>query len=169
MSTPDKNLNKGVDLESLSNFKEKVIADVSKADRRPVMVGVWNGSDEALVSFDGKQLIIGGENRLNAMQTLLASFIACDIDVVAMHASFIGVKIDELSIEASGHFNVQAYIGATDTPGSGFREIKYTIRLKTPEITQEQIDFLIERCEKSSPVGDTLSRSVPLKLEFITS
>jgi len=86
-----------------------------------------------------------------------------------MHASFIGVKIDELSIEASGYFNVQSYIGAADSPGSGFKEIKYTIRLKTPEITQEQINYLIERCEKSSPVGDTLSRSVPLKLEFLAS
>jgi uncharacterized OsmC-like protein len=162
-------LNKGIDLDALLRFRERVINDSSNADRRPQMAGKWNGEDEAIITFGDKQVVIGGNDHLNAMQTLLAAFIACDIDVVAMNASFLGIKIEELVIEASGSFNVQSYIGAADTPGSGYKQIDYKVRLKAPGITEEQVKQLIEKCEKASPVGDTLIRSVPVKLEFITS
>jgi len=162
-------LNRGVDVQQLLEYRKAVIHDSSKADRRPQMSGAWNGDDEAIITFGDKQTTIGGRNHLNAMQTLLASFIACDIDVVAMNASFLGIKIENLVIEASGFFNVQSYIGAAATPGSGYKEIEYKVRLKAQGITEEQVKQLIEKCEKASPVGDSLSRPVPLKLEFITS
>lgn len=162
-------LNKGVDVDALLHFRESVIKDSSKADRRPQMSGRWKGDDEAVITFGDKQMVIGGKDHFNAMQTLLAAFIGCDIDVVAMNASFLKIKIEDLVIEASGFFNVQSYIGAAASPGSGYREIEYTVRLKAPGVTEEQVKQLIEKCEKASPVGDTLSRPVPLKLEFITS
>ena len=142
--------------------------DSSLADRDPKMVGKWIGGDEALVTSGDLEILIGGEGRLNPMGMLLASFIACDIDVISMHASFIGLKIEELSIEATGHFNVQSYIGAAEKPGSGYDNIAYIVRINAPGITQDQIDYLIERCEKSSPVGDSLRRSIPLKIKFVT-
>ena len=38
--------------------------------------------------------------------------------------------------------------------------------LDAPDATPEQIAYLVERCEKSSPVGDTLARNVSMTLEF---
>ena len=167
MSKNVPNLNKGINVKPLLEFKEKVEKDGSHADRNPTMVGKWTGGDEALVTFGDLEVLIGGEDRLNPMQMFLASFIACDIDVITMHASFIDLKIEELSIEATGHFNVQSYIGATEKPGSGYDNIDYVVRIKAPEITQEQIEYLIERCEISSPVGDSMTRPIPLNLEFV--
>lgn len=161
-------LNKGIDTESILEFKESVIKDSSQADRNPTMLGSWTEGDEALVTYGDLEILIGGEGRMNPMQLLLASFIACDIDVISMHASIIGLKIEELSVEATGHFNVQSYIGAAEKPGSGYDNIDYVVRIRAPEITQKQIDYLVERCEKSSPVGDSLSRHIPLNLEFVT-
>ena len=164
-----KNLNKGINVETLLDFKERVKKDSSQADRDPTMVGKWTGGDQSLVTIGDVDTLIGGEGIPRPMQFLLASFIACDIDVIAMHASFIGLKFEELSIEASAHFNVQSYIGAAEKPGSGYDNIDYVVRIKAPGITQEQIDYLIERCEISSPVGDTLRRSIPLNLKFVAN
>lgn len=161
------NLNKGIEIEPLEKFKQKVIADGRIADREPFMEGKWIGGDASSINFGGLELQIGGEGKLNPMQMLLASFIACDIDVLAMHSSFLGLKIEELTIEASGKFNVQSYIGAADEPGSGYNNIDYTVRIKAPSITPEQQEYLIERCDISSPVGDTLTRPVQLNLEFV--
>jgi len=160
-------INKGINIVPLEKFRERAIKDSHEADRNPVMKGRWTEGDEALVTYQDHEIKIGGENNMNPMQMLLASFIACDIDLISMHASFIGLKIDALEIEAQGHFNVQSYIGAADKPGSGYDHIHYTVRLKASGITQEQIDYLIERCEISSPVGDSLTRAIPMKLEFI--
>lgn len=169
MPENDGNLNKGIDIEPILAFQERVKKDSSEADRNPTMVGKWTGSDQSLVTIGEHETLIGGKGIPNPMQFLLASFIACDIDLIAMHASFIGLKVEELSIEATAHFNVQSYIGAAEKPGSGYDHIDYVVRIKAPEITQEQIDYLIERCEKSSPVGDSLSRAIPLSLEFVAN
>lgn len=146
-----------------------MIQDSSEADRNPTMVGKWIEGDQSLVTIGEHEILIGGEGIPNPMQYLLASFIACDIDVISMHASLIGLKLEELSIEASAHFNVQSYIGAAEKPGSGYDHIDYVVRIKAAGITKEQIDYLIERCEKSSPVGESLSRAIPLNLEFVAN
>jgi hypothetical protein len=83
-----------------------------------------------------------------------------------MHASFLGLRIESLSVEATGHFNVQSYLGLDGAPGPGYDAVAYTVRLSAPGVTPEQIDILRERCERSSPVGDSLTRGIPLKLQF---
>lgn len=167
MNEINPNLNKGIDIGPLLAFKEEVRNDSSNADRNPTVVAEWVGGDQSKINMDGIETYLGGEGYLNPMKMLLACFAACDVDVIAMHASFLGLKIESLSIEATGHFNVQSYLGIKDTPGSGYDVISYTIRIEAPDVTQEQIDYLIERCELSSPVGDTFERAVPMKLEFI--
>lgn len=84
-----------------------------------------------------------------------------------MHATMIGLEVKSLSVEASGHFNVQSCIGVDGTPGSGYDQIAYKVRLDAPEATPEQIAYLREKCERSSPVGDTLSRAIKMELEFV--
>jgi len=86
-----------------------------------------------------------------------------------MRASFLGLKIESLSVEATGHFNVQSYLGLENKPGSGYDAITYTVRIRVPGARQDQIDFLRDRCEKSSPVGDSLTRPIEMKLEFQAS
>ncbi len=169
MSEKTINLNHGIDVRPLQAFIESVRKDPSNADRNPTVLAEWVGGDQSKITMDGIQTYLGGEGYLNPMKMLLACFAASDVDVVAMHASFLGIKIESLSIEASGHFNVQSYLGIEDTPGSGYDQIAYTIRLHAPAATPEQIEHLIKQCELGSPVGDTLGRSVPMKLEFVSN
>ena len=152
--------------ETLFSFKDTVAADPSKAERWPTVVAHWDGKAASRIQFEDKEAHIGGRGELNPMQFVLAAFAACDVDLVAMHATMIGLEVDSLSVEASGHFNVQSYIGLEDKPGSGYDQISYKVILDAPDATPEQIAYLIERCEQSSPVGDTLARSVSMTLEF---
>ena len=155
-----------VNVAELQAFREMVAQDASKADRNPVLVAKWIGGSRSRVEFGGKVAHLGGDDDFNAMQMLLATLAACDVDLVAMHASFLGIPIESLSVEATGHFNVCAYLGLEDTPGSGYDRIVYTVRVSAPGATPEQIAYLRERCERSSPVGDSLTRAIPLKLTF---
>jgi len=161
--------NKGVDIGPLLAFKDKVQDDPQRADRNPTLIAEWVGGDQSRIKFGELETYIGGGGHLNPMQMFLACLAACDVDLIAMHASFIGLKIESLSIEASGHFNVQSYLGIEGTPGSGYDHIAYTVRLNALGITEEQKAYLIERCEKSSPVGDSMSRTIPMKLDFVAS
>jgi len=156
----------GVNVTEMLRFKDRVVQDSTKADRNPSLVAHWVGGSRSRVEFKDKVVHMGGDGELNPMQMFLATLAACDVDLVAMHASFLGLKIESLSVEATGHFNVQSYLGLDGAPGSGYDAIAYTVRLSAPGVTPEQIAHLRERCERSSPVGDSLRRAIPLKLEF---
>jgi uncharacterized OsmC-like protein len=158
----------GVDVERMKQMQEQVSKDPSAAEREPKMVARWLGGSATSIEFGDVVSKIGGDGNLNAMQTLLASLAACDIDLVAMSAALIGLPIEELSIEISGHFNTQVYFGVENAAGPGYDRIAYTVHIKAPGATPEQIKHLKERCERSSPVGDSLSKSIPLTLEIKT-
>lgn len=85
-------------------FKENVREDFTNADRNPTVVAEWVGGDQSEISMEGIETYLGGDGYLNPMKMLLPCFAACDVDLVALHASFIGLKIESLSLEATGHF-----------------------------------------------------------------
>ena len=148
------------------SFKDQVEEDSTRAHRWPTVVAHWDGKSASRIQFEDKVAHIGGRGELNPMQFVLAALAACDVDLVAMHATMMGLEVNSLKVEASGHFNVQSYIGLEGKPGSGYDQISYKIILDAPDATAEQIAYLVERCEQSSPVGDTLARNVSMTLEF---
>ena len=155
-----------VNVTQMLEFRDLVAQDPTKAERNPALVAHWAGGSRSRIEFKDKVVHIGGDDELNPMQMFLATLAACDVDLVAMHTSFLGLKIESLSVEATGHFNVQSYLGLDSAPGSGYDAIAYTVRLSVPGATPEQIAYLRGRCERSSPVGDSLTRAISLKLEF---
>lgn len=159
----------GVDVEKIKQTQEQVKKDRASAEREPKVAGRWLGGSKTEIKFGDVTSKIGGEGNLNAMQTFLAALAACDIDLIAMNAALIGLSIDELWIEASGHFNTSSYYGVEDTTGPGYDRIGYVVHLKAPKATPEQIEFLKERCEQGSPVGDSISRAIPLSLKIETA
>lgn len=160
-------INKGVDVEPLLGFREAVRLDPTKADRNLTLVAEWVDGDQSRIRFRDVETYLGGKGNLNPMQMFLACLAACDVDMLTMHASFLGLKVESLSVEVSGHYNVQSYLGIVDAPGSGYDHVAYTVRLKAPDATPGHISYLTELCERSSPVGDSFSRAIPMKLEFV--
>lgn len=170
MSGQDKTheMSNGYDVGQLRARREEIALDTLLTERNPELVARWVGASRARVEFKDIVTHIGGDGEINAMQSVLAALAACDIEVITFHAALLGIKIEELSIEARGHFNVRALWGFEDAPGAGYDQMSYTVRLRAPGATVEQLTDLRERCERSSPVGDTLSRRVPLTLEFVS-
>lgn len=156
----------GMDRDALLAFKDAVEEDSTKAERSPTVTAHWVGGSRSRIEFGTITTHIGGDDELNPMQFVLAAMAACDVDLIAMHATMIGLEIKALRLEASGHFNVQAYMGVEDRPGAGYDLISYKVVLDVPDATADQVQYLRERCEHSSPVGDTLARPVKLELEF---
>ncbi|MFJ6028806.1 OsmC family protein [Pseudarthrobacter sp. NPDC092424] len=158
----------GISVAGWEAFRDEVRQDASVADRRPSVTAHWLGGSRSRVEFEDKSMHIGGRGEFNAMQTLLAALAACDVDLIALHAALLGLEVKDLRVEATGHFNVQAYLGL-EAPGSGYTGISYKVTLTAPDASEEQIRLLRERIERSSPVGDSLSRSIPLTIEFNAS
>ncbi len=159
-------LNKGINVGEIQQFRDMAREDPTQADRSPSLVAHWVGGSRSRVEYEDVVTYMGGDGELNPMQMLLASFAACDVDLIAMHASLLGLKIESLAVECSSHFSVESYLGIEDKQGSGYGAVTSTVHIRLPGATPEQIDYLRERCEKSSPVGDSLARAIEFELEF---
>lgn len=77
------------------------------------------------------------DDHLNAMVMVLASLASCDVEVITTKAALLGVEIEDLAIEASGHVNVARLVGVDDAPSPGYEEIEYTVHLTAPSATEE--------------------------------
>jgi uncharacterized OsmC-like protein len=161
----------GIDVKELRDYVASAERDPGVAERNPVVVARWVGGDQAEVvsAAGGPAVVFGGDNAPSAMNMLLRSMAACDVDLIANRAALLGVEIESLNVEARGHFNVRRYLGLETGQAPGYDRVSYTVRLRTKGATPEQIAELRRACEEASPVGDTLQRSVPLILEFEAS
>lgn len=128
------------------------------ANFAPVIAGMWPDPEAPV--------FIGGDGEPSAMKALLASLAACDVDLIANRATLLGIEIDELSIEARGHFDIRRYLGLDAPDGPGYDRVACTVHLRTRGASADQLDQLRWACEEGSPVGDTLRRVVALTLEF---
>ncbi|MGH2819467.1 MAG: OsmC family protein [Actinomycetota bacterium] len=100
------------------------------------------------------------------MKLLLMSLAAGDVYLIANRASPLGIEIESLTVEASGHFNLQRYLGVDAEQGPGYQRVACRVRLQTKGASPSQIAELRTSCERGSPVGNTLERSIAPTLDF---
>jgi uncharacterized OsmC-like protein len=153
-----------VDADQTRTYIARVRAAPQMMDREPRVVARWIGDARSKVTFGDAAVYLGGDGDLNPMQAVLGAFAACDVDLLAMHAALLGVRVDELWIEASGPFHVARYLGLDSAQPPGYRHIDYTVHLRVRDATDEQLDRLRQLCETGSPVGDSLNRPVKTRL-----
>jgi uncharacterized OsmC-like protein len=154
----------GMDVRELREYIQGCDRDPAQAERNPVLVAKWLGGSRAQIDFGNSTVHMGGDEDPSAMKMLLACLAACDVEVVATHASLMGLRIEDLEIEARGHFNIRRLLGL-EGPAPGYDRLSYTVRVRAPGATDEQIARLKEVCERSSPVGDSFAKSVPPSLQ----
>jgi len=153
----------GIDVKQLQEMQAKLTNDRAAGNKQPQVVARWIGGGSTEVVMGDRKMIIGGPGNLNAVGALLGTLGACDIDVILMHAALQGLVVEDVRIEVSGTFNTAGFYGAADE-GSGYQQIESKVFIKAPKATQKQIADLKEQCEHHSPVGDSLTRTVPLTL-----
>ena len=157
-----------VNVKELKDYVAERKAKPEKCNVRRTLKAEWVGGTRARVHSDsGKELFIGGDEDFGAMTVALASLLACELDVIATHATLRGIELEKLSVEGTGDFNNARYLGVARKPSPGYKQINYTVRIKAKNATKEQLKDLVRLCETASPVGDTMSRKVPLKLNAI--
>jgi len=158
-------LNKGINVEELKQFQQMVMESPSIADQNPTITAQWVEGGRSRIELGDIVTYLGGESELDPMQMILGSFASCEVTVITMHASLLNIKVESLSVEASGHFNAQSLLGIENSPGPGYNNIEIKAKLNAPEATADQIEYLKKLCVESSPVCDTLTQ--PLDIDLV--
>lgn len=128
----------------------------------------WLGGRRSKITSGKKELFVGGDQDFGAMSVALASFLACEIDLIATQATARGIEIERMSIEGTGEFNMARYLGGMASgPRPGYDRVNYTLKIKSRNASEEQLRDLAKLCETSSPVGDTFARAVPISMKVV--
>ena len=80
----------------------------------------------------------------------------------AANATVAGITINDLSITVEGDLDLHTFLGLRDG-NAGFSDISVKVRIDS-DASPEALQALHEKVTKTSPVGHTISRSVPVDI-----
>ena len=157
----------GIDAAGFAEAVAEARSDPARAERHPRLTAEWTGGDRSRVRIDGKTLDVSGPGQLDPMQLVLAAIAACEIEVIATHATLMGLEIETLEVSAEAHFDVSTYLGL-DGPPPGYDRLILDVRLRAPGIKPDQVRRLEDAIKRLSPVGVSLAHAVPIEARIRT-
>jgi uncharacterized OsmC-like protein len=168
---PKETLNQ-VDLVSIGSLVEKIRQEPQSAKTQWKAEVRWTGgfrSDSRSREFaavrSDEPAGLGGTNTApNPVEQLLAALGNCLAVGYAANATAAGIEIRSLRIDLEGAIDLHTFLGLGGD-NAGYESIRVGVHLDA-DATPEQIRALHQKVVGSSPVGHTISRGVPVKIEL---
>lgn len=113
---------------------------------------------------------VGGENNAPTPGVLgRAAFGSCLATGYMMWASKLNIVVESLEIKVEADYDDGAIFGTSNAP-AGYSEVKYFVKIKSPN-SKEEIENFLNEADKHSPYLDVFSRAQNCKreVEYINS
>jgi uncharacterized OsmC-like protein len=161
-----------VDIETVAALASACREDTEKAATQWSASVHWTGGfrSEATVrdfgptSSDEPVALGGSDTAPNPVEQLLGALGNCLAVGYAANATAAGIEIQNLQIDLEGDLDLTTFLGLGDD-NAGYSSIRATVHLDT-DATPDAVEGLHRKVTSTSPVGHTLSRSVPLEVRL---
>ncbi len=107
----------------------------------------------------------GTDTGPNPVEQVLAALGNCLAVGYAANATAAGIEIRDMSIELEGDLDLHTFLGLAPQGNAGYDNISVRVNIDS-DASDEAIRELHEKVVGTSPVGHTLSRAVPLKIDL---
>ena len=94
---------------------------------------------------------------------LRAAVASCDAVLIAMLAAEEGIHLTSLEAEVTSESDDRGLVGAADVPAGPLR-MRLDVRIAAEEVGQAELEGLVERALRRSPVSEALGRVVPVEV-----
>jgi uncharacterized OsmC-like protein len=163
-----------VDLDAVAGLASAIQADAARAATVWSASVRWEGafrSSAAIRDFepirsDEPAGLGGTDTAPNPVEQLLAALGNCLAVGYAANASAAGITINDLRVELSGALDLHTFLGLDPEGHAGFSSIDVRVHLDS-DADAAAVAALHERVVGTSPVGHTLSRAVPLRIDLV--
>ena len=161
-----------VDIEGVGGLVEKVKSNPQKAQTKWSAEVDWKGgfkSEATVRQFSGLKSdepggLGGSDSAPNPVEQVLVALGNCLAVGYAANATTRGIKLDEVKINVEGDLNLKTFLGL-DNGNAGFENIHANVSIKS-DASREKLEELHKTVVASSPVGHTVSRSVPVNVQL---
>lgn len=111
----------------------------------------------------------GGGSAPSPGRLYRAALASCDATLVTLRAAYVGIKLTTLEVIVEGDpddIGTLGFLGIDDSIPAGERGLRLRFRIGAENATSERLHKLIEWVEAHSPVGDSISRAIPMEKEI---
>ena len=112
---------------------------------------------------DEPQMLLGADNGANPVEHLLHALASCITTSTVYHAAARGITIERIESTLEGELDLHGFLDLDPTVRKGYQNIRVSLQLKS-NATEEQLRELSTLGQRFSPVYDTLSQGVPIKV-----
>ena len=122
----------------------------------------------AIVITDMSTGIGGGGSAPSPGRLFRAALASCDATFVTLRAAQVGIKLTTLEVTVEGDpddIGTLGFLGIDDSIPAGELGLRLSFRIGAENATPDRLRELVKWIVTHSPVGDSVSRAVPLQVE----
>jgi uncharacterized OsmC-like protein len=119
------------------------------------------------VVTDVAKSVGGGASAPTPGWYLRAALAACDATVIAIEAARDGISLSRLEFSVSSETDFRGTLAVDDSVPAGPLAVHVRVRVASDDADEDALRAVVQRIERLSPVGDAVSRAIPMTTEIV--
>lgn len=161
-----------VNIDAVAGLAGKILQEPDVADTKWNAEVKWKGgfrSEAKIREFapsasDEPGALGGTDTGPNPVEQVLGALGNCLAVGYAANATAAGITINDMTINVEGNLDLHTFLGLTDG-NAGYNNISVKVNIDS-DASPEDLQTLHNKVTDTSPVGHTLSRSVPVQIDL---
>jgi len=113
--------------------------------------------------IDEPPVLLGNNQGANPVEYLLVGLSGCLTTAMVAHAAAKGIELKSVQSHLEGDLDVQGFLGLSETIPVAYQEIRVSFKIDA-DISEQEKQELVEMAQKYSPVFNSVTRPVSVKV-----
>ncbi|MBV8674138.1 MAG: OsmC family protein [Acidobacteriaceae bacterium] len=155
---------------SIAKFKFRIRNQWETGSCNRSTVQTFTGANQELshprpfvLEADEPAILLGKDLAANPVEYLLHALASCLTTSMVYHAASRGIHINEIESSFEGDIDLHGFLDLDQSARKGFQEIRGRFKIDA-DVSDEQLQELMELGTGHSPVFDSLTNGVPVKV-----
>jgi putative redox protein len=109
--------------------------------------------------------LAGDDVAASPVEYALGALISCQVVVYRLYAQALGIRIDDITIDAEGDLDARRLFGIDETVRAGFTEVRLKVTVTGPE-TEARYQELRNAVDAHCPVLDLFANPTPVSVSI---
>jgi len=157
-------------LDAGSAWGDRIAANPASAQLTYRVRGAGEGSVATAVTagkhafvVDEPAALAGDDVAASPVEYALGALISCQVVVYRLYAQVLGIRVDEITVDAEGDLDARRLFGLDETVRAGFADVRLAITITGPE-PEERYQELREAVDAHCPVLDLFQNPTPVSV-----
>ena len=118
-----------------------------------------------VLEADEPPILLGNDQGPNPVEYALTALAACVTSSIVYHAAAKGIRLNSVESRLEGDIDLQGFLGLSKEVPRGYKEIRMFFKIDA-DAPDEKLEEIVQLGPTYSPVYDTITRAVPVKVKL---